>query len=708
MENRRLLIAMAVGLAAILLWVQFRAWLDHHYGWDKLPLAQQATTQPTTAPTTNPSSQPTTLATTAPTTAPAGGGPTLAGSMGTAHVVPTTQPSAGPQAVAIGLANPKNGQYALQVTVDPKGAGFGSVVLNAYSMTAGKKSPPYRYQEPPPQQPDFVPLASRNITVDKVTYDLAGLDWNLLRQTPIEAIYGADLVDHGKTILEIRKDFTVSPESDPDKGYEVRIGYSFRNLTDKPLVIRTAFNGPVVPPEETRSDREVFGGYLENQNILYESHRIEDFKPEKDKNTAQITLTTDSKGRHARWAGAVSNYFGAVVMPENMQVDGKDKGNADYIDSIVAQGVNLQADLTEERNAYLTFQTKDITVAPGQTTTLPLSVFVGPKWREVLETTYYTSFPRMYNVLLVIRGMCGMSWCSFGWLAEWLDKLLWAIHIVVRDWGLAIMVLVAIVRLVLHPITRQSQISMAKMQKMGPEMKRLQEKYKDDKDALNRAMMDFHKQQGLGPYLGCLPMFLQMPIWVALYGVLLTTFELRHAPFLWGLTWIKDLSQPDYIWKFAHPVTLIFGMHLYGIAILPILLAAVMMLQQQFMPKPVAASPEQMKQQKMMQYVSPLMFLLIFYTYPSGLNLYVFASTGVGVLESKIVRDHLKAREEAEKGGRVFVETKPTRGSRKSKPVGPQQPAKNGGPVGWLTSRWAKLLEQAEQVRKDNEKRGKK
>jgi YidC/Oxa1 family membrane protein insertase len=246
---------------------------------------------------------------------------------------------------------------------------------------------------------------------------------------------------------------------------------------------------------------------------------------------------------------------------------------------------------------------------------------------------------------------------------------------------------------------------MAKMGKMGPEMKRLQEKYKDDKDALNKAMMEFHREQGLGPYLGCLPMFLQMPIWIALYGVLQSTFELRQAPFLWNFTWIHDLSQPDYIYRFAHAVPFLFGAEVRGINLLPVLLAVAMAAQQQFMPKPMAATPEQKQQQKLMQWLSPVMFLFFFYGLPSGLNLYIFTSTGVGVIESKLIRDHLREREEAEKAGKVFVETKPTRGSKKKGLLPRDDTPSRRGLAGWLGARWAKLLEQAEQV-KDQDRRG--
>ncbi len=125
-----------------------------------------------------------------------------------------------------------------------------------------------------------------------------------------------------------------------------------------------------------------------------------------------------------------------------------------------------------------------------------------------------------------------------------LVDLLRIFHFFLRDWGLSIIALVVLVRAILHPITKHSQVSMLKLQKMGPELERLKKKYGDDKEALAKAQMEMHKEMGITPFLGCLPMFLQMPIWIALYSALQNDIALRQAPFLWGLTWIHDLARP--------------------------------------------------------------------------------------------------------------------------------------------------------------------
>jgi YidC/Oxa1 family membrane protein insertase len=707
MENRRLVIAMVLGLGLILLYNGvLLPWLDKKYGWDKYnaaetqPAATQASTEPASQPATIASSQPASM--TVPVAATTG--PTMTASMAQpAHVVPATpSPSV---SFTIGSAMKGDGQFALQLNLEPLGAGIQSVVLNDFGMAEHPKEL-YAFQRPVRFQGDIVSMASRSITVDRTQYDLGGLEWSPITSSPTQVTYGADLVQGDKKLLEIRKSYTIYPRSSDNQGFEVRVETSFINRSDQPITIQSEFNGPVMPPAETHraGDRETVVGFTAGSSISVAPHPIEEFKPDKDSGNIDLTKKDNQT---ARWAGVESNYFGAVILPEDLQANGT-TGKPDYITSIVAHGINVEKEIpVDYRTAYLTFQTGPIKIEPNKSTTMPLSLFLGPKWHQIIEKPHYTDYPREYYLLInITNAMCGIP-CPVQWLVAPITGLLRVMHWVFRDWGLGIIGLVAIVRTLLHPLTRQSQLSMAKMSKMGPEMKRLQEKYKDDKEALNKAMVDFHRQQGLGPYLGCLPMFLQMPIWIALYGVLQTTFELRQAPFLFNLTWIRDLSQPDYIIKFAHPLFVDWSYlpTLRGFCLLPLLMAAVMAIQQQFMPKPVAATPEQIQQQRMMQWLSPIMFLVFFYNLPSGLNLYIFTSTAIGIIESKIVRDHIRQREEAEKAGRVFVETRPTRASRQGKSPTPaaEEPM---GCLGRLFAFWTHLQEQAEQARREQDRGG--
>jgi YidC/Oxa1 family membrane protein insertase len=198
-----------------------------------------------------------------------------------------------------------------------------------------------------------------------------------------------------------------------------------------------------------------------------------------------------------------------------------------------------------------------------------------------------------------------------------------------------------------------------------------------------------------------------MPIFIALWSCLQSTFELRQAPFLYffhtHFTWIKDLAQPDKLIYFPdHPVSFFF-IHFDALNLLPLLVAVVSFINQKVTPKPPAATPEAEQQQKMMQWMT-LIFPLMFYNLPSGLNLYYVTSTSIGILEGKIIRKHIKDKEEAERGGKVIVDARPTRGSKQSRrDEPPNKGAAKTGLMGWL----ANLQEKAEQLRNEGE-RGKK
>ncbi|MGN6727258.1 MAG: membrane protein insertase YidC, partial [Tepidisphaeraceae bacterium] len=379
------------------------------------------------------------------------------------------------------------------------------------------------------------------------------------------------------------------------------------------------------------------------------------------------------------WFGAGGNYFNGIVRPEKTS----------WIKDASATALNPDAD-AHLREVALQLQTTDMTLAPGASQTVAAKVFFGPRQRDLLKNAYYAAPGIEYQHTLDITSSC--AWCTFSWLVDVLMMLLGVFHAVLRDWGLAIIALVFLVRAILHPITKRSQVNMAQMGKMGPEIERIKKKYGDDKEAMNRAMMQFYKSHGATPVLGCLPMFLQMPIWIALYSGLSSTFELRQQPFLYGLTWIKDLSQPDHLIKFSSPIQFLL-FHFDGINVLPILMGVAYFLQQKFTPKPPATTPEQQQQQKMMQWMT-LLFPLMLYSSPSGLNLYIFTSTVFGIIESKIVRKHIAEREAAAKTGPLIVDGE-VLDARDAEPK-----KQGGGLMGWFT----KLQAMADKAREDAER----
>jgi YidC/Oxa1 family membrane protein insertase len=199
---------------------------------------------------------------------------------------------------------------------------------------------------------------------------------------------------------------------------------------------------------------------------------------------------------------------------------------------------------------------------------------------------------------------------DLGWnwirpISELLLKLLDWIFVVVRNYGLAILVLAVLVRIVLHPLNQSSLKSMRAMQRLQPEVERLKAKYKKDAQAMNTALMALYKEHKVNPAGGCLPILLQMPILMALYQVLLNAIELRQAPFI---SWIDDLSAPDVL--FSIP----YGAAAFPVRLLPLLMAGSGFLLQKFTPMNPQQAP--------MQYMMNAFMVVLFYNLPSGLVFY--------------------------------------------------------------------------------------
>jgi YidC/Oxa1 family membrane protein insertase len=208
---------------------------------------------------------------------------------------------------------------------------------------------------------------------------------------------------------------------------------------------------------------------------------------------------------------------------------------------------------------------------------------------------------------------------------------------------------------------------MSKMSGMAPKVEELKKKYANNKAELNKHMMALYKEQGASPVMGMLPMLVQMPVWIALYSAINASLSLRGAPF-W--LWITDLSAPDALFRFSTITIPLVKWNISSFNLLPILMGIAFYLQQKLMPKSAAAStnPQLQQQQKMMMIMMPIMFPLMLYSRPSGLNLYIMASTFAGVFEQYVIRKHIREKEEAESQGLVAVTSKTGGKTKKKKP----------------------------------------
>ncbi|HEY5947513.1 MAG TPA: membrane protein insertase YidC [Kofleriaceae bacterium] len=249
----------------------------------------------------------------------------------------------------------------------------------------------------------------------------------------------------------------------------------------------------------------------------------------------------------------------------------------------------------------------------------PASVFKaesGPVTREVVA---YLG-PKHYSQLEAADSVAGFTTgfketINLGWFHIIGKPLMWLLikfYQFVGNWGLAIMLLTLLVKGLTIPFTTKSMRSMKAMAVLAPQMKALQEKYKDDRQRLQMETMALYKQHGANPLSGCLPILLQMPIWLALYRMLSATGELYQQPFIPG--WINDLTAAD------------------PTHVLPVILLITMFLQARL--QPASPDPSQKMQQNMMKYGLPLMFGVMSWFFPAGLALYIFTNTCLSALHS--------------------------------------------------------------------------
>jgi YidC/Oxa1 family membrane protein insertase len=300
-------------------------------------------------------------------------------------------------------------------------------------------------------------------------------------------------------------------------------------------------------------------------------------------------------------------------------------------------------------------------VPPGAELNLDFGVYIGPLDRSTLKENVDPRVAAVNLDGLVVYSLGSfLACCTFPWLGELLLVLLRFFHSFTFDWAVSIILLVVLVRTVLHPITKKSQVSMLrfgkKMQKLAPKQKKIQEKYKDDRKKLQEEMTKLMREEGVNPAgaLGCLPMFLQTPIWIALYAMLYMNFELRHEGAFYGFfqsitggnwTFLADLSRGDSL--IPLPQSVHFTIPLMGtiaaLNIIPLLMGVLFYIQQKYMTPPPSTelSPEMQTQQKLMKVMLVVMFPIFMYNAPAALTLYFITNSTLGILESRYIRNHV-------------------------------------------------------------------
>jgi YidC/Oxa1 family membrane protein insertase len=323
--------------------------------------------------------------------------------------------------------------------------------------------------------------------------------------------------------------------------------------------------------------------------------------------TNQMTSTpAQIAPRRTDWVAAKNKFFVQILSPDS---------SADAFDlSVRMAGVGKKA-VPVEVAAALQFAGQ--TVAAGEALTRSVQFYVGPKDYSFLKTQRAsqvevmefrsTGFWKFMNpVMYPIK--TGLLWG--------LKMLYKAVH----NYGVAILLLTVIVRVLFWPITHKGTESMRRMQALQPQLKELQEKYKEHPQRLQQETMKFYRENKVNPMSGCLPILIQIPVFIALFVVLRSAIELRFSRFLW----IRDLSEPENLFAGALPVV-------GSLNILPLLMAVSMVFQQKLTPS--GGDPQQ---QKIMMVMMPLMMLFFCYTMPSGLVLYWTVSNLIVIFQMMI------------------------------------------------------------------------
>ncbi|MAT71215.1 MAG: hypothetical protein CMJ58_17025 [Planctomycetaceae bacterium] len=522
-------------------------------------------------------------------------------------------------------------------------------------------APPPAYPEPPSflvtlaqegnenlqgvQQQQLQQAAAQGLPAPAPPAELPGVDlrsgnWRVVEQTDEAVSFERRLPQRGLIVTKryrLAEKLAAAGEGpiDPDApAYHLMLEVSLRNEGDEPRNVAYQLDGANGMPVEgwwyaTKVSRA--GG------VSLREVAIRHFQAKAPEVLPSATIATGDaeplEGGSLAWAGTDAQYFSVCLIPQ------KTDPEEQWLERV--EGILLspkpKARSAEGKYANVTSRFTSLveTVPAGQSLTHEYEVFAGPKRPELLEQ-YVPAGSKPHS----LAELAYYGW--FGAIAKVMLAVLHFFYGFVGNYGVAIIMLTVLVRGLMFPISRSQVKSMVKMQELKPEMDKLKEKYKGDQQKQAQAMQELYRKHGVNPLAGCLPMFLQLPVFIGLYRGLAVDIELRQAPLFGNLTrWCSNLAAPDMFldWSGFMPdavnngQTFIVGLGPY-LNILPLITMALFMLQQKlFMPEP--ANEQAALQQKMMKYMMLVMGLL-FYKVPSGLCLYFIASSLWGIAERKL------------------------------------------------------------------------
>ena len=364
--------------------------------------------------------------------------------------------------------------------------------------------------------------------------------------------------------------------------YLVDVSYQVKNTSSTALQISPAVTLTNKPFSATT---KATSHYLFSGPSAYINGKLEEIKGKTMRKDGPQTL----RGK-VTWAAYEGTYFLCAVMP-------------------LSGDSHLVTMSGDESQARIVVSDGSITLAPQGVRDFKYKMYLGPKKLSILDAADHDLAKAV----------------NFGWFDVIAKPMLWLLNFFYKyigNYGVAIILVTILIKVVFWPITQKGMKSMKNMQKLQPKVAKLKEKFKDDPTRMNKEMMALYKTYKVNPVGGCLPMVIQIPFFFALYRVLMSAIELRHAPFL---LWINDLSAPD---------RLMIGFNipwLHGIPVLTLLMGVSMYLQQKMTP--TTADPTQAK---IMQFL-PVIFTFMFINFASGLVLYWFVNNLLAILQQHLI-----------------------------------------------------------------------
>jgi YidC/Oxa1 family membrane protein insertase len=518
-------------LGAILFLI-YSAWMEE-YGRPVQPLVDQASPLVTQPPAT---SVPEDVPQVATTPATLGQAPSAA------------EVSAGPTEIPIRVETD-----VFHIEISPRGGTIAAAWLLDYSTVAERPDDPLQLLKPVPpnmfiaqsgllgESPEMLPTHEAVFQAGQTLYQLS----------PDQDSLDVELSWVNDAGVEVRKRYRFERGS-----YVIRTSQSVTNGTPEPLIVRD-YNQlqrtDLYDPNESRFVHTYTGAVYFSPEDKYKKIAFDDMR----KQSLDRSVVDG-------WIAMIQHYFLAAWIPP------REVAETFY--------TNVLGDSRYIIGKY----SPAISIAPGATQTFENALFVGPKLQDQLASV-------APGLELAV---------DYGWLTVIAQPIFWVlskIHALVGNWGWSIIVLTILIKLAFYKLSETSYKSMANMRQLAPRLQALKDRYGDDKQRLNQAMMEMYKTEKINPLGGCLPILIQIPVFIALYWVLLESVELRHAPFI---LWLDNLSAPDPYF------------------ILPLIMGVSMFVQMKLNPPP----PDPMQAKIMM--ALPFVFTVFFAFFPSGLVLY--------------------------------------------------------------------------------------